>query len=77
MIRDAVKVIGERWLDRAADRLVAAVVGGPVRVAIGSTAVLWAIVHWLGWWALAAIAIAGIGDTVFGAVQLLRGGRRC
>lgn len=76
MIRDAIDVLGERWLDRAADRLVGYLVGGPVRSVLLGTALLWAIGHWLGWWWVAAIAAAGIGDTAFGAVQLLLGGRR-
>lgn len=39
-------------------------------------ALLYAIGSWLGWWAVAAIAIAGIGDTAVVAVRLLWVGRR-
>jgi hypothetical protein len=56
MIRDALEVDSEAAMDRAVDRVVAALVGGPVRSVFAGEALLWAIGHWPGWWLVAAIA---------------------
>lgn len=72
MIRDACEVIGEAELDRAADAVVAALVGDPVRCVLAGTVVLWALGHWIGWWLVAAIAVAGLGDTIWCTTRLLR-----
>lgn len=57
-----------------ADRI-AALAARPVVTLVAGAALFYAVGHWLGWWVVLAIAAAGIGDTAFAAVQLLRGGR--
>lgn len=48
--------------DRIADRVVAALVGGPVRAVLGGAAILIALGGWLGWWSVAVLAGAVVVD---------------
>jgi len=72
VIRDALEVVSEATMDRAADLVVAALVGGPVRSVLAGVALLAAIGHWIDGWLVAAIAAAGIGDAIRCATRLPR-----
>ena len=72
MIRDALEVVSAPTMDRAADRVVAALVGGPVRSVLAGVALLAAIGHWIGWGLVAAIAVAGVGDAIRCTMRLPR-----
>lgn len=73
MIRDAIDLVRTELADAIVERAVA-VLTSPAAPLFGA-AILLAIGRWLGWWLVASIAVAGIGDTAIAAAQLLLGRR--
>lgn len=61
---------GHTATTRIADRVIAALVGGPVRAVLVGALVIAALGSWLGWWWMAVTAGAALAETVWSARRL-------
>lgn len=58
--------------DRIVDRIVAALLGGPVRAVLAGAVLFCGLGHYLGWWVVAAIVAAVLADQAWCASRLPR-----